>query len=183
VTYIGSVKDAEKAMYLGSMALNGMKAKKAMSDERLEQERIQGFCPEGVEDFAARWFGAIAPVMAMVAASGHALPYLAVPREPATDEQMASGCVEAFKGLAEEMGAIGAAMNAAQQAADPAAQRIAELEALLRASEAALALATSTVRKLRPEPAQHPSEPLKRACSVWPGRGGVSQLTGKPLWV
>lgn len=84
--------------YIGSMAMAGMKAK---DDAEREQMRIQGFSPEGVEDFAAKWFSAINPFIG-------GMP---------SDDQAAQDCANAFQGLAQQMGAIGTAMNTAQQEA------------------------------------------------------------------
>ena len=87
MTYIGSMKDAD-----------------AMSDEkRIEQERIQGFDPEGVEDFAVKWFGAIDPVVPVMSVT----PYLAVPRSAPTADARRIAALEA------ELAAARAALTAA----------------------------------------------------------------------
>jgi hypothetical protein len=63
-------------------------------------------------------------------------------------------------------------------------KRIRELEALLRASEAALALAASRVAELSPKPAQPaPDAGIRHGLAAWPGVGGIDQFTGKPRWV
>jgi len=78
MTCVGSIRDAER-----------------------EQERIQGFSPEGVEDFTAKWFSAINPFIGGMPG----------------DDQAAQDCANAFQGLAQQMGAIGTAMSTAQQQA------------------------------------------------------------------
>lgn len=173
--------------YIGSMAMAGMKA---MSDERrikirmpvnyrpvsdaerIEQERIQGFCPEGVEDFAAKWFGAVDPVVPVMS----------------SDDGKAQACAEAFRGFAEKMAATTPARpylavpRPVRTEVELLREQVAAQSAELAAAHAALAAAFQAVALVgqTAEPAQHP---LKRAVAAWGGSGGINQLTGKPSWV
>jgi hypothetical protein len=139
VTYIGSVRDAH-----------------------MMQESIQGFCPEGVEDFAApqhvieasRWQSGQALGVAIPK-----LPYLAVPRE----RPMPVPSVRDF-------------------AAHQAEQRIAALEAELAAARGALAAAADQARELTGQATKAAQRPLERALAAWPGSGHTNQLTGKAAW-
>jgi len=149
MTYIGSVKDSE-----GSMR----------DERRMEQERIQGFCPAMPSDGQAAW-----------------------------------ECAERFRGLAEGMGAIGAAMNAATQAPLPylivprepefSLQLQAELDGLTQTDWATIISGKSEADTLREllaaanakiaaltAPEHSPvHDVMARAVSRWPGSQGFIQ--------